>query len=157
MKPDRLPNITLFGHVHGARRRGRPHKRWINNLDEDLKEMNLNIAEACRLAAYDRHDWRKSVIRLSERGQPSPRHSVKSSHSSSLISIEYCLVATMSSCISRSNAQGRCGGRVTFHPRPMECLVVALSHAISQYPAAAAAAATTFQLMTLVTQESDVG
>jgi len=34
MSNDRLPNIVLFGHVHGARRKGRPHKRWINNLDE---------------------------------------------------------------------------------------------------------------------------
>jgi len=74
MKPDQLLNIALFGHVHGARRKGRPHKRWINNLDDDLKEMNLNVSEACRLAAYDRHDWRKSVMRLSEHGSPSPRH-----------------------------------------------------------------------------------
>jgi len=81
MTPDQLPNIALFGHVHRARRKGRPHKRWINNLDEDLQEMNLNVAEACRLAANDHHDWSTSVMRLSERGSPSPRHSVKSSKS----------------------------------------------------------------------------
>ena len=74
MKPERLPNIALFGHVHGVRRRGRPKKRWNNNLEEDLDEMKLNVVEACRLAASDRNDWRKAVMRLSERGLPSPRH-----------------------------------------------------------------------------------
>jgi len=78
MRPDRLPNVALFGHVHEARRKGRPHKRWINNLDEDVGEMNLNVVKACRLATYNRHDWRKSVMRLYERGSPSPRQ-VKSS------------------------------------------------------------------------------
>jgi len=68
MRPDRLPNIALFGHVHGVRRKGRPHKRWIKNLDENLDELNLNVA----IAAYD--DWRTSVMRLSEPGSPSPRH-----------------------------------------------------------------------------------
>jgi len=45
MRPDRLPNITIFGHVHGPRRKGRLHKRWLNNLDKDLEEMNLNVAD----------------------------------------------------------------------------------------------------------------
>ena len=74
MKPKRIPNIALFGHVHGVRRRGRRTKRCNNNLEEDLDEMKLNVVEACRLAASDRNDWRKAVMRLSERGLPSPRH-----------------------------------------------------------------------------------
>ena len=72
MNPERLPNVALFGHVHGKRRRGRPKKRWLNNLDEDLEEMGLNIVEACRLAASDRNGWRDAVLGLSERGLPSP-------------------------------------------------------------------------------------
>ena len=72
MNPERLPNVALFGHVHGTRRRGRPKKRWVNNLDEDLDEMGLNIIEACRLAASDRNEWRDAVLGLSERGLPSP-------------------------------------------------------------------------------------
>src|SRR5258706_4338116 len=72
MKPDRFPNIALFGHVHGTRKRGRPKKRWKNNLDEDLAQMGLNIVEACSIAASDRDKWRNSVLRLSTRGIPSP-------------------------------------------------------------------------------------
>ena len=72
MKPERLPNIALFGHVHGKRKRGRPRKRWFNNLEEDLEEMSLNFVEACRLAASDRHGWRNAVLSLSEREIPSP-------------------------------------------------------------------------------------
>ena len=72
MAPSRLPHIALFGHVHGERKRGRPRKRWINNLREDCEEMGLDVVEACRLAASDRDVWRKSVLRLSERGSPSP-------------------------------------------------------------------------------------
>jgi len=74
MKPDRFPNIALFGRVHGARKRGRPRKRWKHNLEEDLAEMGLDIVEACRLAASDRDKWRNSVLKLSMRGSPSPRH-----------------------------------------------------------------------------------
>jgi len=75
MKTERFPNVALFGHVHGSRKRGRPRKRWINNLHEDLDEMSLDMVEACRLAASDRNEWRDSVLRLSERGErPSPRH-----------------------------------------------------------------------------------
>jgi len=46
MKPERLPNIALFGHVHGQRKRGRPRKRWLNNLEEDAEEMGLNMVES---------------------------------------------------------------------------------------------------------------
>ena len=75
MAPNRLPYIALFGHVHGQRKRGRPRKRWINNLREDCDELGLNVVEACRLAASDRAVWRSSVLRLSERGLvPSPGH-----------------------------------------------------------------------------------
>ena len=31
MKAERLPNIALFGRVHGKRTRGRPSKRWLDN------------------------------------------------------------------------------------------------------------------------------
>ena len=74
MKAERLPNIALFGRVHGKRKRGRPKKRWIDNIREDVEEMGLNMVEACRLASSDRDRWRNSVWRLSERGSPSPRH-----------------------------------------------------------------------------------
>jgi len=60
-----------------AKERTKDTKKRVyeSNLDEDLvEEMNRNVAEACRLAAYDRHDRRKSVMRPYGRGSPSPRH-----------------------------------------------------------------------------------
>ncbi|XP_065578587.1 uncharacterized protein LOC136038997 [Artemia franciscana] len=33
MDHDRLPKISLEGTLDGSRPRGRPHKRWIENLD----------------------------------------------------------------------------------------------------------------------------
>jgi sorting nexin-29 len=74
MKAERLPNIALFGRVHGKRTRGRPKKRWLDNIREDTEEMGISMVEACRLAASDRGRWRSSIQRLSERGLPSPRH-----------------------------------------------------------------------------------
>ena len=74
MKAERLPNIALFGRVHGKRTRGRPRKRWLDNIREDIEEMGISMVEACRLAASDRDRWRSSIQRLSERGLPSPRH-----------------------------------------------------------------------------------
>jgi hypothetical protein len=71
MKPERLPNVALFGHVHGKRKRGRPRKRWFNNLEQDAEEMGMTMVEACRLAASDRNAWRDAVGRLSERGHRS--------------------------------------------------------------------------------------
>jgi len=29
MRPDRLPNIAVFGNIHEARRKGRPQKRYL--------------------------------------------------------------------------------------------------------------------------------
>jgi hypothetical protein len=75
MSPERFPSIAMmFGRVHGARQRGRPRKRWHNNIEEDIREMGMDAVQASRLAACDREQWRTSVMRLPMRGSPSPRH-----------------------------------------------------------------------------------
>ena len=74
MSGERLPAIAFSGNVHGLRKRGRPKKRWEDNLKADLDEMGHTMVEAIRLASSDRDVWRKSVLGLSERGSPSPRH-----------------------------------------------------------------------------------
>jgi hypothetical protein len=74
MSGERLPAIAFSGNVHGSRKRGRPKKRWEDNLKADLDEMGHTMVEAIRLASSDRDVWRKSVLGLSERGSPSPRH-----------------------------------------------------------------------------------
>ncbi len=74
MTGERLPAIAFSGNVHGSRRRGHPNKRWEDSLRADLEEMGHTMVEAIRLASSDRDVWRRSVLGLSERGLPSPRH-----------------------------------------------------------------------------------
>ena len=66
----RLPYIALFGRVEGNRAKGRPRKRWLDNVTEDCKRRGWDIVEATRLAA-DRQYWR-SYTRLSQRASASP-------------------------------------------------------------------------------------
>ena len=42
--------------VTGVRPRGRPKKQWKNNIEEDLREMNLREADA-----MDRDGWRAAI------------------------------------------------------------------------------------------------
>jgi len=41
MQLHRLPNIELHGEVHDKRTRGRPKKRWIDNVKEDLESVGV--------------------------------------------------------------------------------------------------------------------
>ena len=71
--------LRWFGHVHrrdadyvgkkametkvqGVRRRGRPNKRWIDSVREDLKGMGFSVEEGIR-TAQDREGWRNLVKR----------------------------------------------------------------------------------------------
>ena len=45
---------------HKRRPRGRPTKRWLDNITEDCEELNLTIQLASRLA-NDRVKWRNTV------------------------------------------------------------------------------------------------
>ena len=66
MSPSRIPNIMLYGRVHGKRPVGRPKKRWLDNVRDDCKILGLTVEEADQLAR-DRARWRSSVTRLLER------------------------------------------------------------------------------------------
>lgn len=72
MDQHRLPNIALHGRVHGQRNRGRPKKRWLDNIVEDCKELGITLAEAMK-KTRDRDVWR-AIIELPMRAQASPRH-----------------------------------------------------------------------------------
>ena len=66
MEGNRFPNVALYGQVQGQRERGRPKKRWIDNVREDCAEMSLDIIGATRLATSDRDEWRRQVLKLPE-------------------------------------------------------------------------------------------
>jgi len=38
---DRYPNILMHGYTHRRRPRGRPRKRWLDNITEDCEYLNL--------------------------------------------------------------------------------------------------------------------
>ena len=39
---------------------GRPHKRWINSVNDCLKKRSLNVGQARRMG-YDKNEWLKFV------------------------------------------------------------------------------------------------
>ena len=69
-------------HYTWRRTRGRPRKRWLDNIREDCEEMNLTIHQASRLA-NDRVKWRNTVhnkgSRSAGRGHRLRRRDFKSS------------------------------------------------------------------------------
>ena len=73
MEGSRFPNLALYGRVHGHRERGRPRKRWLDNIREDCLEINLDVVGATRLAASDREKWRSQVVKLPEHATALPR------------------------------------------------------------------------------------
>ena len=63
MDNDRLPKLLLHGYTHGHRPRGRPKKKWIDNIREDCEDMNISILQASHLT-WDRTTWRNTVRNL---------------------------------------------------------------------------------------------
>jgi hypothetical protein len=49
---------VFLGKPDGRRRRGRPRKRWLDDLEEDLRKIEV---KGCRRKAEDREEWRNVV------------------------------------------------------------------------------------------------
>ena len=47
-------NVEVAGH----RGRGRPRKSWLKNVEEDMKKLNLSMADV-----HDRDRWRRLIKR----------------------------------------------------------------------------------------------
>jgi len=60
MAPRRYPHVSLHGYIHGQRPRGRPQKKWMDNIREDCAEMDMSLIQASRLA-WDRAQWRNTI------------------------------------------------------------------------------------------------
>jgi hypothetical protein len=45
--------------IEGTRKRGRPHKRWKEEVEEDLNIMGIKNGH---VVARDRRKWRKTVL-----------------------------------------------------------------------------------------------
>ena len=54
MDDERWPKSMLNYNVAGAYPRGRPKKRWMDNVRKDMKSLNINAE-----LALDRENWRR--------------------------------------------------------------------------------------------------
>ena len=58
MENERSPKNVLNGEIIGVRRRGRPKKRWLQNVWDDINTMRVT---RWREKARDRDIWRRIV------------------------------------------------------------------------------------------------
>ena len=72
MSAKRYPKIALYGYAHGKSNKGRPKKRWLDNVNIDCEEMGLNLYEATP-RTINRGGSRSSVNKLPLRVNASPR------------------------------------------------------------------------------------
>lgn len=58
MPKERMPYKLLCGEMNGIRKRGRPRKRWLQSVEEDLKKMGITRWWE---KVFDREEWRHIV------------------------------------------------------------------------------------------------
>jgi hypothetical protein len=59
MQKQRMPKQIAATTIEGIRKRGRPRKRWKDEVEEELNVMGMKNGRA---AARDRRKWRKTVL-----------------------------------------------------------------------------------------------
>jgi hypothetical protein len=58
MDSERTPKCLLNGELFGVRRRGRPRKRWLQDVKDDLRRMRIG---KWKEKAQERNTWRLIV------------------------------------------------------------------------------------------------
>jgi hypothetical protein len=56
MEDSRMPKRVMREKIYTRRKMGRPKVRWLDDVQEDLSEMEI---EGCRRKAQDRDQWRR--------------------------------------------------------------------------------------------------
>jgi len=57
MNKERCPNMLLYGQIEGTRPRGRPKKKWIDNIQEDCSDMGLTYSSRGKSSC----SWQKQM------------------------------------------------------------------------------------------------
>ena len=63
MPDSRMVQHVFRGHPHGRRLPGRPRKRWLDDVEEDLRKLRVRD---WRQQASDRPEWRRVVEQAKE-------------------------------------------------------------------------------------------
>jgi hypothetical protein len=58
MEDNAMPKIMLKGRLYSKRRKGRPRIRWLDDVESDLKKMDL---KGWKEKMKDREQWRLVV------------------------------------------------------------------------------------------------
>jgi hypothetical protein len=56
IEDSRMPKRVMREKIYTRRKRGRPKVRWLDNVQEDIREMGI---EVWRRKAQDRDQWRR--------------------------------------------------------------------------------------------------
>jgi len=56
MEDNRVPKRMLYGRPGGRRKKGRPRLRWLDDVEEDLRETGVR---RWRTKAVDRNEWQR--------------------------------------------------------------------------------------------------
>ena len=64
MNDQRYPKLAVEGRIKDQRPRGRPPKRWIDNIKENCQEMGITSVWEARQLVQDRKEWSSRVKRL---------------------------------------------------------------------------------------------
>jgi hypothetical protein len=55
MESERTPKYLLNDELYGVRRRGRPKKRWLQDVKDDVRRMRIG---KCKEKAQEQNTWR---------------------------------------------------------------------------------------------------
>ena len=69
---NRLAKRVMLGLPEGTRPLGRPRKRWVDNLKEDLIALGMEDSRQRTEAAIDRPEWKKLVKAARDLHGPRP-------------------------------------------------------------------------------------
>ena len=67
MQNSRYPKILLEGNIHGTRPRGRPEKKWLDDIKTFCLENDIQSVSTASHLATNRDIWRRTIV-----GKPSP-------------------------------------------------------------------------------------